>query len=381
MQTHPAAELFPMLAADRLAELADDIKQNGLKQPITLCEGMILDGRNRFAACEMAGVEPTFREFEGGDPYSWVWSLNGQRRDLSAEHRAAIWLECNAQSEQWARRQEEIREEANRKRSEAAKEQHAHTNPRAGESFGERTTCAPTIKTDVREEAARASNTNRGAIERQQALREKRPDLAAKVRAGEIKPTQAVRLMKREELSQRVAELPDGQYRVIYADPPWQYGDERGGLAVYEGSAAEGQYPTMPVSDICALDVRRLSAPDAVLFMWATFPLLPDAIEVVKAWGFTYKTAFVWDKQRPNMGNYHNACAELLIVATRGSCTPEIDTRPPQVQAVPRGRHSEKPEHFRQLIDTLYPTGPRIELFRRGDAPEGWTVWGNEAAA
>lgn len=376
LKTHPAAELFPMLSDERLQELADDIKANGQKEPITLLDGMIVDGRNRYQACKLAGVTPSFREYEGGDPFAWVWSLNGQRRDLSAEHRAAIWLECNAQSEEWMRRQAEIRDEANRKRSEA---QAGITKAEMAER--ERTTCAPTFKVDVREEAAKASNTNRGAIERQQALRERRPDLAAKVRAGEIKPTQAVRLMKRDELSQRVAELPEGQYRVIYADPPWQYGDERGGLAVYEASAAEGQYPTMPLSEICALDIRRLAAPDSVLFLWATFPLLPDAIEVVKAWGFTYKTAFVWDKQRPNMGNYHNACAELLIVATRGSCTPEIDTRPPQVQAVARGKHSAKPEHFRELVDSMYPTGPRIELFRRGEAPAGWTVWGNEAAA
>lgn len=202
------------------------------------------------------------------------------------------------------------------------------------------------------------------------------------IKTGEIKLTQALREQRRETLGDRVAALPDGKHRVIYADPPWKYGDERAGLDGYSDSAAEAQYPTMPTKDICALDVRSLAADDAVLFMWATFPLLPDALDVVSAWGFKYKTAFVWNKCRPNMGNYHNASAELLIVATRGSCTPEIDARAEQVQSFKReGRHSEKPEHFRNLIDSLYPTGPRIELFRRGNAPGGWTVWGNEAAA
>jgi N6-adenosine-specific RNA methylase IME4 len=201
------------------------------------------------------------------------------------------------------------------------------------------------------------------------------------VRLGNVKVNEALRQQRREELIERAIALPAGQYRVVYADPPWQYGDERTSLAGYSDSAAAAQYPTMPLADICAMEVKAMAAPDAVLFLWATFPLLPEGLEVVKAWGFTYKTAFVWDKQRANMGNYHNACAELLLVATRGSCTPEIDTRFQQVQAYARARHSEKPEDWRRLIDGMYPSGPRIELFRRGDAPAGWVVWGNEAAA
>ncbi len=116
-----------------------------------------------------------------------------------------------------------------------------------------------------------------------------------------------------------------------------------------------------------------------MLFCWATFPLLPDALKVIAAWGFSYKTAFVWDKGTGAFGHYHNAAAELLVVATRGSCTPDADRREDQVQAYPRGRHSAKPEAFRDLIDRLYPHGPRIELFHRGPAPIGWEVWGNEA--
>jgi N6-adenosine-specific RNA methylase IME4 len=199
-----------------------------------------------------------------------------------------------------------------------------------------------------------------------------------KVKAGEIKPRQAIRDVKRSTLSSRVAALPAGTFRVIYADPPWKYGDERGGLEKAD-TAAAAQYPTMPTSAICELEIRKLAQPDAVLFLWATFPLLEDGLAVVKAWGFDYKTAFVWDKQRSNVGNYHDARAELLMIGVRGSCPIEIDKRLPQIMAIARGRHSEKPEAFRDLVDTLYPTGPRVELFRRGIAPAGWVVWGNEA--
>lgn len=105
----------------------------------------------------------------------------------------------------------------------------------------------------------------------------------------------------------------------------------------------------------------------------------PDGLRVVSAWGFQYKTAFVWAKGRGPFGNYHTASAELLIVATHGSCLPEADKREDQVQTVPRpGGHSVKPEEFRAMIDRLYPTGPRVELFARGGVPEGWRGWGNE---
>jgi N6-adenosine-specific RNA methylase IME4 len=127
-------------------------------------------------------------------------------------------------------------------------------------------------------------------------------------------------------------------------------------------------------------DVKSIAAPDSVLFCWATFPLLADALALVAAWGFKYKTAFVWDKGHGAFGNYHDADAELLLVATRGSCLPEADKKEKQVQRFPRGKHSAKPEEWRQLIDRLYPSGPRIELFRRGDCPAGWAIWGAEAA-
>lgn len=192
---------------------------------------------------------------------------------------------------------------------------------------------------------------------------------------------QKLRAAHRATLAERSTRLPAGKFRVIYADCPWKYGDERVGFTG-EHVAAAAHYPTMTVDELCALNVKSLAAPDAVLFQWATFPLLPDALAVVAAWGFTYKTALVWDKGRPNnQGSYHDARAELLLIATRGSCAPEVDVRPRQVQEIQRGdRHSGKPDDFRALIDAMYPSGPHIELFRRGDAPAGWSVWGNEAA-
>jgi N6-adenosine-specific RNA methylase IME4 len=201
--------------------------------------------------------------------------------------------------------------------------------------------------------------------------------VVAKVEAG-TKVTEALRQIKKEGLADKVAALPAGKYRVIYADPPWEYNDTRAGLDM-ASTAAEHHYPTMALDELKALDVKSLAADDAVLLCWATFPLLEDAIELVEAWGFKRKTAFVWDKGRPNFSHYHRAEAELLMVCTRGSCTPDADRRESQFFRFPPGEHSRKPEEVRAMIDRQWAHGPRIELFRRGEAPAGWHVWGNEA--
>ena len=101
----------------------------------------------------------------------------------------------------------------------------------------------------------------------------------------------------------------------------------------------------------------------------------------ILAWGFEYKTCFVWDKQRHNFGHYSSVQHELLLLCTRGSCLPDIDAKQPSVVSIERtNTHSEKPAEFRDLIDTLYPHGPRVELFARREAPAGWTRWGPEQA-
>lgn len=169
-------------------------------------------------------------------------------------------------------------------------------------------------------------------------------------------------------------ELPEGKFRVLYADPPWKYNDE-----LIEGyGAAEHHYPTMTVDELCALPIADLAPSDAVLFLWATSPLLDDAFAIVSAWGFEYKTSFVWDKVKHNYGHYNSVRHELLLVSTRGSCTPDSDTLRDSVVECPRGEHSEKPDVFYEIIEEMYQRGPRLELFARR-ARKGWKRWGNQA--
>jgi N6-adenosine-specific RNA methylase IME4 len=167
--------------------------------------------------------------------------------------------------------------------------------------------------------------------------------------------------------------IPEGQYRILYADPPWKYNDE-----LIEGyGAAEHHYPTLTIGELCELPVSDMATSDAVLFLWATSPLLDDAFRVISAWGFEYKTSFVWDKVKHNYGHYNSVRHELLLISTRGSCVPDSDTLRDSVVECPRGEHSEKPDVFYEIIEEMYHRGPRLELFARRKR-KGWKAWGNE---
>ncbi len=166
------------------------------------------------------------------------------------------------------------------------------------------------------------------------------------------------------------------KYRVIYADPPWMY-DKGKELSDKYGDVLK-HYPAMETEDICLLPVSELCENNCVLFMWATAPKLPEALQVIEAWGFQYKTNIVWDKVKHNFGFYFSVRHELLLIAGRGSSTPDSKKLHDSVISIERSsKHSEKPEYFRQLIDSMYTAGNKIELFARKPT-DGWYVWGNE---
>jgi len=167
---------------------------------------------------------------------------------------------------------------------------------------------------------------------------------------------------------------PVGLFRLLYVDPPWEYEH-----IVTESRAIANQYPTMTLEAICEL--KPPAALDAVLFLWATSPKLAEALAVLKAWGFIYRTCAVWDKEIVGMGYYFRQQHELLLVGARGAApVPEPSHRPASVFRVRRGRHSAKPDHVYELLEAMYPTltdRDRVELFARQPRP-GWTAWGNE---
>jgi N6-adenosine-specific RNA methylase IME4/ParB-like chromosome segregation protein Spo0J len=187
--------------------------------------------------------------------------------------------------------------------------------------------------------------------------------------------TRAAKIDKIANAAVAPLEKTSRQYPIILADPPWLYEHVE-----TESRAIENHYPTMTLDDICALPVNALALGDAILFMWATSPKLAEAIRVVEAWGFTYRTCAVWVKDKIGMGYYFRQQHELILVGVKGGPPmPAPPDRPSSVIEAPRGAHSAKPEAVYELIERMYPTWPRIELFARSPR-EGWDSWGNQAS-
>jgi site-specific DNA-methyltransferase (adenine-specific) len=185
----------------------------------------------------------------------------------------------------------------------------------------------------------------------------------------------------REQIRQNLVGIelkPTGKkYSLIYADPPWMY-DGGKPLSDKYGDVQK-HYPPMETLDICNLPVNDLAEKDCVLFLWATAPKLPEAMEVMKAWGFQYKTCIVWDKVKHNFGFYFSVRHELILIGGIGKSTPDnTNELHDSVISIERSKiHSEKPEYFRELISKMYK-GDKIELFARVKS-QNWDVWGNQA--
>jgi N6-adenosine-specific RNA methylase IME4 len=362
LQFHPVADIFPLINGADFDALRADIAANGLLEAIWLHpDGRIIDGRNRYRACCEIGVTPDFRIYSGSldTPalVQFVVSLNLKRRHLDSGQKAFVALEVE------------------RVLGEAARERQGQRNDLHPTSFKDLNKVDDPMSTRAAEQAAQIIGTNRQYVSDAKRIQEQAPDLAAAVKQGDMKITEARRQLQRRTVAEETPAMPTTTYRVIYADPPWKYGNQ--GLDDY--GHAERHYPAMNIAELCSLNVRTLADADAVLFLWVTSPLLAECFAVIEAWGFTYKTSFVWDKVRHNFGHYNSVRHELLLVCTRGSCLPDAPTLFDSVQTIERTEHSVKPEEFRQIIDALYTTGRRIELFSRREAA-GWERWGNECS-
>ena len=135
----------------------------------------------------------------------------------------------------------------------------------------------------------------------------------------------------------------------------------------------------MSIKEISNLPINKITEKDSILFLWVTSPLLDVSFDVIKAWGFKYKTSFVWDKIKHNMGHYNSVRHEFLLVATKGSCTPDNKKLYDSVQSIERNNnHREKPIEFLDIIDNLYSYGNKLEMFSRKIKKNNWYGWGNE---
>lgn len=174
-------------------------------------------------------------------------------------------------------------------------------------------------------------------------------------------------------------EFPNKKYKIIYADPAWTYDDK--GLAGNRGAGCK--YDIMTDEQLQNLPVSNIADKNCVLFMWTTFPKIDDALQLIKAWGFTYKTvAFTWVKKNPKgsnfmgMGSWTRANAEIVLLAVKGK-PKRIDAGVKQIVESTIQGHSKKPDVIRKKIIQLCGDLPRIELFARTRI-HGWDTWGND---
>lgn len=384
MEFHPLANIFPLIEGAEFDQLVASIKESkGPRDAIVVHEGMILDGRNRARACEAAGVEPRFTPLPAdADPVAFVIDKNLRRRHLNESQRgmAAAKLANMPQGQP----------------AEHAEEKPANlpvTQSAAGEmlNVSERTVrSAVKVRDEAEPELVDAVEQGHLAVSAAAQAAglppEQQREIAVQARAGKKNVVRTTikkgRREKREkDLGAKQRALPEKKYGVIYADPEWRfepYSRETG-----MDRAADNHYPTTTTTDIILRPVKKIAAKECVLFLWATAPMLPQALRVMSEWGFEYKTHLIWHKTRNGEGRgsgyWFTGEHELLLVGTHGEIpAPATAVGPSIIDAPWAGRHSEKPECFAEMIEALYPNLPKIELNARRARP-GWDAWGLEA--
>lgn len=177
--------------------------------------------------------------------------------------------------------------------------------------------------------------------------------------------------------------IGDHKFNTILADPPWQFANRTGKVAPEHKRL--NRYPTLTLKEICEIPVQLAASEASHLYLWVPNALLPEGLEVMKAWGFKYKTNIIWHKIRKDggpdgrgVGFYFRNTTEILLFGIRGSMRTLAPGRS-QVNIIKsmKQEHSRKPEEVFQVIEKCSP-GPYLELFARGSRP-GWVLWGNQA--
>ena len=355
LRLHPDAALVPEMPESEYGTFCLDLEARGLQVPLDVTEAdVVLDGRARLrAAKDLGWKQIEVRLVAPTEEVAFMLLAAIRRRQLDASQRAAIALELEDY--------EEMRDRA-RTRQQQNLRQHAEV-----------ATSPPRGKT--RERIAAIAGVSARTAQDVMTVREHDNELFERVKAGTLAGPHAARVVRRRERDVRLPApppLPRGPFEVVLADPPWQLGNPDGPYA------PENHYPTLPLAEIKALAVP--AAEDALLFLWAVNCLLPQALEVMEAWGYGYLTNLVWVKPSIGLGRWARNRHELLLLGRKGAPpAPELEDLPDSVIEAPRGRHSEKPVVVYELIERMYPVASKVELFGRGKARPGWVIWGNEA--
>jgi N6-adenosine-specific RNA methylase IME4 len=358
LREHRAAGVVPEMREAEYALFLADVRERGVLEPLTVTtEGIVLDGRHRLRAARELRLErlPVRVIAAVGDEVEFMVRAAASRRQLSESRRAVMAVEFA--SYQADRERGIERQRANLRN---ARVEGAGLPPRGGKA---------------RDRAAALVGVSGRLIQDAQTLQRTNSDLFAQVKDGELSVHKATRELKRRRryaTIQQPPPLPAGAFDLIYADPPWQLGNPDSPFA------PEQHYPTLPLEEIKQLPVP--AAENAVLFLWVPASLIPEALEVISAWGFDYRTELCWDKQSVGPGQWLRNQHEPLLLATRGKYPPpQAHQRVSSVLQAPRRGHSRKPHEMYERIEQMYPNAQRrLELYARGRPRPSWTTWGNQ---
>lgn len=371
---HDAVFIMPKMKAQDYEDLKTDISINGLQIPILRYQGKVLDGRHRLQACIELGIAPHFSDLPSAandSPEQVVISLNLHRRHLTEAERALVGARTTNsnigtnQHTAGAVSQRKVAQELN-----VSVDSIQRAKKVLNQGIPELIEALESGKIDISNAAkiAQLAKDDQSQINFDDIKTIQEASKAINKAKFENRRIERIQEIEAKRANNKPLESSLGTFSVIYADPPWDY---MGELAV--------GYPCMSVKEICEMPINQIATDDAVLFMWCSSSLLPEALEVVNAWGFNFKTSAVWDKDFSGQGTYFRQGHEVLMIATKG-CVPEVpyDARPSSVLKFKRREHSRKPDELYQIINRMYPELNKVELFCRGEPAQHWTGWGNE---
>lgn len=344
--------ILPRLSKEEYEALKLSIKEEGQHFPIVYNEEReILDGHHRYRVCQELGIDPKFEKKVFSNKLlekKFVIEANLRRRQLTDFVRGEFGLFLM-----------EIETERAKQRQEATQ---------FGSSGPVQMNLTEEAKGQARDIVARQIGLSPTTFQRVLTIIEKgSEDLKKKCRKGQTSIAYGYQMIQRSHCE--TPPLPKGTFDVVLADPPWQY-------ALRLRGSADMHYPTMTMEEISKLEIP--SAEDAILFLWATNPKLEDALAVMKAWGFTYKTNMVWVKDKFGTGYYFRGQHELLLVGIKGKFSPPPEEkRVSSVLSAPTRKYSRKPNAVYTRIESMYSGHSFLELFAT-EACENWEVWGHD---
>jgi len=392
LKPHPHQELIPPMSLEDYQNFLEDIRRNGILQPIDITyNNVILDGHHRVKAAMELGIkeiEVRIPELLYVDEDEYLISVAMNRRHLTEGQKAVL--------------ANEYRKILSTKRqSEAGKKAVTIREIKRGNIDEE------TVSTSMNEEQERSRKiaserwkVSEWNVRIAQEIEKTAPKVYERLGSGDLQIHEAkiiaqlpedkrkvvlekkletrkdirsiVRDFNNAERNQNVKPIPDGKFSIIYADPPWEYEH-----SISTTREIENHYPTLELEKI--KEIKVPADDNAMLFLWTPAPKIEEALDVVKAWGFSYRTCMVWVKDKIGTGYYSRGKHELLLIGTKGEGIglPLPENRPESVIFAERTEHSKKPDIFYEIIEKMYPKHSKIELFARSKR-EGWEAWGNE---